>query len=272
MSRSRDDGRATGDKAEDPPGLLRALVARALGDEAAANATIALALRGAGRKELPKRRDHFLAFVERHLHGELRKKLGPKISSTLMDNLATGLADRYPTKPPSRRAPAAGDETAERPTVRAPHGDTLPPVAVPKARALARFEDDHRVTHVSGRRSVLVIDADRMARVDLSRALIRADCEVTVRDTCKGALSAAEGYDVIVTDVDGVNVEELIEAFVDDPPSCAVIAWTKAVNRAKSMFMAAGLEAFSVVHKEERPANVMAAVDALLRDRAGRSS
>ena len=228
---------------------------------------IAVALRGARRKGPPKRRDEFLAFVERHLLGELRRKLGSDVSSALMDDLAVGLADCYPTKPPSRPAPADDDETTERPTIRAPDGETQPPVAVPKERAPARIEDDDRVSHVSGRRSVLVIDADRMARVDLSRALIRADCEVTVRDTCKGALSSADNYDVIVTDVDGVAIDDLIEAFVDDPPSCAVIAWTKAVQRAKSMFVAAGLTSFSVVHKEERPANVVAAVDALLTDR-----
>jgi hypothetical protein len=254
------------DKPGDPSGLLRAVVAQALGDETAASSTIARALRGARRKELPTRRDAFLAFVERHLHGELRKKLGSDVSSALMDDLAVGLADCYPTKPPSGPAPARDDETIERPTIRAPDGETLPPVAVPKERAPARIQDDGRVSYVPGRRSVLVIDADRMARVDLSRALIRADCEVTVRDTCKGALSAADSYDVIVTDVDGVAVDELIEAFVDDPPSAAVIAWT--VKRATSMFMAAGLTSFSVVHKEERPANVVAAVDALLSDRA----
>jgi hypothetical protein len=249
----------------DPRGLLSALVAQALGDETDANLAIALALRGARRKGLPKGRDEFLAFVERHLLGELRKKLGSDVSSALMDDLAVGLADCFPTKPPSQPVPATDDETIERPTIRAPDAETLPPVAIPKERAAARIEDDDRVSHVSGRRSVLVIDADRTARADLSRALIRADCEVTARDTCKGALSAADKYDVIVTDVDGVAIDELIEAFVDDPPACAVIAWTKTVNRATSMFMAAGLGSFSVVHKEERPANVVAAVDALLR-------
>jgi hypothetical protein len=256
----RDDRSTPGDPRE----VLRRLVALALGDETSANLTIAVALRVARRKTLPRGRHELLAFVERHLHGELRDQLGPRLAAAVLDDLAAALDER----PMSEPAPDMdeGAERHERATMRAP--DAVPPVAAKPVRQAVRIEDDARSTATSARRAVLVIDADRIARVDLSRALIRADCEVTVRDSCSGAMRGADGYDVIVTDIDGVAIDELIEAFVENTPSCAVIAWTKRVDRARAMFRAAGLDTFSVVPKESRPDAVVAAVDGLLKKRA----
>ena len=62
------------------------------------------------------------------------------VSSALMDELAIGLADCYPTKPPSRPSPGPHHPVTNRPTIRAPEGETLPPVAFPRERAPARID------------------------------------------------------------------------------------------------------------------------------------
>jgi hypothetical protein len=250
--------------------LLMGFLAQALGDETEAKLAVAVGLRAAGRQELPVLSSELLAFVERHLHAELRERIGGPLAAAMMDDLEAALAHASPTSPPP---PSAGEEGegVERPTVRAPETDVPPAAVVPSitpARLPSRVDEDQGALQAAGGRAVLVIDADRMARVDLCRALIHAACDVTVRDTCAGVVTGADQFDVIVADIEGVAIEELIDAFASDPPDCAVIAWTKAVDRAEAMFRAAGLDSFSVVAKAARPDSVVAAVDQLLVERA----
>jgi CheY-like chemotaxis protein len=128
-------------------------------------------------------------------------------------------------------------------------------------------EGDARLTGGSIQRSVLLIDCDRIARAQLSRGLARAGCEITVRDSCAGIAKGADEFDVIVTEVVGVAIEELYEAFAGRPLRCAIIAWTAGIDGARTKLRAAGLDGVSVVLKESRPDALVAAVLAQLAER-----
>jgi hypothetical protein len=140
---------------------------------------------------------------------------------------------------------------------------TAPPAAPPPLPPSPPAANSRPVAR-TGRRSVLVIDCDRLARADMSRALARAGCEITVRDSCAGIATGTEEFDVIVTEVVGVAIEELIEAVETNPPSCGIIAWTSEVEGARNMLQSAGLDSIPVVPKEPRPTALVAAVRAQL--------
>jgi CheY-like chemotaxis protein len=163
-----------------------------------------------------------------------------------------------PPPPPPISRPAPPPAPVSRPA--APPAPISRPAAppAPKARPAAR----------SGRRSVLVIDGDRLARADTSRALARAGCEITVRDSCAGIATGTAEFDVIVTEVVGVAIEALIKALEQSPLSCGIIAWTSEVEGARRMLQSAGLDSIPVVPKEPRPTALVAAVRAQLGEDA----
>jgi hypothetical protein len=105
-----------------------------------------------------------------------------------------------------------------------------------------------------------------MTRADVARALARAGCEITVRDSCAGIGRAIGEFDLIVTEVVDVAIEELVETFVKTAPPCSLIAWTTGIDSARSMLDAAGLPSASVVFKESRPEALVAAVRASIGD------
>jgi CheY-like chemotaxis protein len=276
-----------GSAVETPPEILRRELARALGGEGEAALAIDVMLAEAGSTTMPGGNQELLAFVERHLLAELRAHLGQAKSDALMDVLAAELArGAVPAGPPSkdsdRRRTVRPPTDHQRQTVRPPTGDhpsgagrrtkRPPPAEEKPARGRtvpsgSAGERDARLAAGSIQRSVLVIDRDRVARADVSRALARAGCEITVRDSCAGIANAAHEFDVIVTEVVGVDIEELCEAFAGHPPPCAIIAWTAGIDGARTTLRGAGLGGVSVVRKESRPDALVAAVRAHLAER-----
>ena len=124
--------------------------------------------------------------------------------------------------------------------------------------------DDPRLPQ---RRAVLLIDADKGARVNIVRALARANCEVTVRDSCADLAVAIDGFDVIVNEVVGVAIEELVNLYGKRPrPDASIVVWTAGVEGARTLLDAAGLKDVSVLQKGHRADGLVAAVQSCLDD------
>ncbi len=90
-----------------------------------------------------------------------------------------------------------------------------------------------------------------------------------VRDSCSDIAASADEFDVIVTEVVSVGVEELLTTFSQRPPKCALIVWTPGAESAKAMFQAAGIRGVAFVRKESRPDGLVGAVRASLGDLPG---
>jgi DNA-binding response OmpR family regulator len=119
---------------------------------------------------------------------------------------------------------------------------------------------------------LLLIARDRETRADLSRALARTGCEVVVRDSCANVASGADDFDVIVTEVVGVGIEQLLEAFARKPPAAQIIASATRVEATRRMFQSTGLGSVSVILKASRPDTLVAAVRAQLDTQKGRAA
>jgi CheY-like chemotaxis protein len=244
----------------DPRGVLRTILARALGAAGRAELVLAAVLGAAKTKELPVHGDQLLALLERHLHAELRGQVGEAAAHTIMDELSSALVERV-------SAESVRGENIEH------HSTTRPPPAMeegPVTKDLVRPEipPAPRPVRVPGR-AVLVIDRDRMARANVSRALAREGCEITVRDSCAGIDEGAGEFDVIVTEIVDVGIEELIKTFGRGRAPCPVIAWTASVDAAQVMFHSAGIPEASVVMKEARADALVAAIRKNLGETTG---
>jgi CheY-like chemotaxis protein len=267
----------------DPHGALRRILARALGGEARAALVLAAVVRATGWGELPAQGDELLALLERHLHVELRGRLGSAEAQAVMDEIASTLVARV--------AKERGPEVVERRTtippgvekgllkktaIPPPLGDAPPPVNTMRPPAVEQPPSKStrrppapslqpRRARTTDRRSVLVIDRDVLARANVSRALAREGCAVTARDSCAGISGGGlDDYDVVVTEVANVEIDELIEAMAQSTSACVLVAWTSSAPAARALFGAAGVSDAAVIEKGPRPDELVAAVRASL--------
>jgi len=232
----------------DPREIVRRVLLRSLA-EAQAELAITMALAAAGRRDLPSQRDELLALIERYLLSELIGHLGNEQANKLMDELAAALAEKTAHE---EAAAEVHPLTTKPPPELKSRVSTLRPSVVPES-------DMPRPTRAD-RRSVLVIDKDRTARAGICRALVQAGCEVTARESCVDIARAIHEFDVIVTEVLGVAVEELLTTFAQRPPKCGIVGWTTETETARAMFNAAGLRGVPIVSKESRPDTLVATV------------
>jgi len=243
----------------DPREILRNVLLRSLAEDQAELA-ITMALGAAGRRELPAQRDELLALIERHLLAELIDHLGREEANALMDQLSAALAAET-TAESTPVAPLFRPKTTQPPPEMKSHVPTLRP-------SLSPASDLQRPPAVN-RRSVLLIDADRAARARVARALENVGCQVVVRDSCAEVASTVQDFDVLVTDILGVALDELLTSFAQRPPPCAIIAWTDDVDTARALFGASGLHRVLILRRDARGEALVDAVCASLGDLKG---
>jgi hypothetical protein len=247
--------------------VLVGVLSKAIGDDAEAKLSLAVALGAAGRTELPPEPVELFAFVERHLLPQLRTRVGATLASSIVDDLEAALSRALYDRPAERTARAEEAATEERPTRRAPAMETAANAvpAISGVRVPVGLYGAGKERPASSR-SVLVIDADRIRRVELCRALVLASWDVTVRETCPDAGEDLGEFDLIVTEVVGVGLEGWMDTLASEPPGCAILAWTEHVDRARSMLLAAGVDRFEVVAKSARVDAVVEAADRFQED------
>ena len=111
------------------------------------------------------------------------------------------------------------------------------------------------------RPAVALVDGDRFGRSSLARALVQAQCDVTVLDCVADLVKILEGtdpLDVLVTDVDDNEIDGVLEAMGRFRPEVPVLVWTKSARAvAEHVLMTASVETYDVVARNARTADVI---------------
>jgi DNA-binding response OmpR family regulator len=261
---------------------LADVTARALAAEERANVEASRASQATAAEQALAAKHQELLEIER-IRAELELRLDREIAARREDQqvavaalrvaeerIASLVAQAPPV--PSRRSMPAPDSQIV--PSRSPSSSDLferrssgpPPVkSGPRTvRPLASFEGDRDDTRLPGCRAMLLIDGDKASRVNTARALARASWEVTVRDSCAGIADVIGTFDIIVTEVAGVGVDELLGAFREHGHACAIVVWTLAVDSARALFREAGIARVTILQKAYRTDDLVAAVQAHL--------
>jgi hypothetical protein len=110
---------------------------------------------------------------------------------------------------------------------------------------------------------VLFIDGDKVARVNVVRALARASCEVTVRDSCAEAEADLCSHYAVVADIARVGIDELFRT-CRDRRARPIFVWADDLTAAKKLFEDAGITPAGMFQKGPRAEGLVAAVCAEL--------
>jgi CheY-like chemotaxis protein len=202
-----------------------------------ARAAVAQALALAGREELPTSGSELVAFVRAHLLESLTEQVGPRLTMALLDDLAGQLDPTTVPPPPDSQAPPS---SVPRPVARI----AMHPVSAPRVRGL--------------RLGVLLVDADRVGRTTLARALLRADSNVTLVDTVADLVAV-------------INADEVVDALLLDiahPAAQAIVEVARGgdVARTRAFLTQLGVAKLDV-RSRDAPAEEL--IDALKRTTAG---
>jgi hypothetical protein len=181
---------------------LLSLLQMACGSPGAALDLLEQALVRAGRDELPASTSELVAFVRAHLLGPLSEEIGPRLTMALVDDLVEELGEpisvpALPTVPPA---------SVSRPLTSHVKRSTLPATAP---------------------LGVALVDADRLGRTVLARALVRERWVVTVIDSERDVPSALEGgtaIDVAMVDTSHPAFMAIVQSLARAVPELPVVA------------------------------------------------
>jgi hypothetical protein len=213
-----------------------------------ARAAVAEALARAGREELPASGSELVAFVRAHLLASLTEHVGPRLTMALLDDLAGQLDPSAIPRPPDSEAPPSSNP---RPVARI----AMHPGSAPRVRGLQL--------------GVLLVDADRVGRTTLARALLRAQSNVTLVDRVDdlvAVINADEVIDVMLLDAAHPAAQAIVEVLARSRPEAAVVARSGDVGRTRAWLAQLGVAKFDV-RSREAPAEEL--IDALRRTAAG---
>lgn len=227
---------------------LASLLELAYGGVDDAKAAVAQALALAGREELPTSGSELVAFVRAHLLESLTEQIGPRLTIALLDDLAAQL-DPIVIPPPADSEPPPS--SVPRPVARI----AMHPGSAPRVRGMQL--------------GVLLVDADRVGRTTLARALLRAQSNVTLIDTVAdlvAVINADEVVDVMLLDAAHPAATAIVELLVKNRPDAAVVARGGDLGRTRAFLTKLGVTKLDV-RSREAPAEEL--IDALKRTAAG---
>jgi hypothetical protein len=219
---------------------LVSLLEMAFGSMEPVGAIVAQALIVAGREELPPTPGELVAFVRAHLLTPLSDHIGPRLTMALVDDL---IAQVDPS------AAHVADPS-------------IPPSSMPRPVRAALRE---RSGPAPVRRGVLLVDADRVGRTAVARALLRASWEVTVVDSpedLEAALGSGDRIDVVLVDATHPRAQAVVEAVAGVRPDVAVVARSGDAIRTRAVLAGLGVTRLEV-RSREAPAEEL--VDAVRR-------
>jgi hypothetical protein len=230
--------------------LVMSLLATAYGSNELAAAALARALAHARRATVPEAVTDLVDFTRGYLLEILRVDVGPALALALVEDLLARLLEMGaapPSEPP---------ESMQRPVARI----TLRPSSKPPAT----------------RRSVLLVDPDRIRRSTLARALLRAQWGVTVADTVEQLVDTLHGalFDVAIVDLLSPWTASVVDALAASCPNLRVLGRGAKGDVAASLFRGAGLR-LDVRPRDATPEELLAALrrpfEGPLNGRSGRS-
>jgi hypothetical protein len=241
---------------QDPQtGVQRTLVSlleMAFGDVHSAHTAVASALVVAGRDELPREPAEMVAFVRAHMLTSLSDQIGPRLTMALVDDLLLRLdlpASVVVDEPPPSSVPRPIARIAAR-AASSGSSPTIPSSRVRKATL-----------------GIILVDADRVGRTAVARALLRAHWDVTVvesTDELQSLVDVGEPVDVALVDAAHPAAPALLEAIAQRHPEMVVVARSADAIRTRAHLTELGLERFDV-RSREAPAEEL--IDAIKRAR-----
>jgi CheY-like chemotaxis protein len=218
---------------------LVSLLELAYGSAAPAHAAVDRALALAARQELPPTGPELVTFARAYLMAALSDDIGPRLTVALIDDLVAQLD-------PSSASPQ----------------ESVPPASMPRpvARGTRSASSSQvRATPVS----VLLVDADPIARTTLARAILRAQLQVTVVESVadlRAALRAGEAVDVAVIDAQHPAAHSIVEELVHARPASAVLVRSGDPERTRAVYGLVGVRRFDVHARDVSPDDVVAAI------------
>ncbi|HEY6458569.1 MAG TPA: hypothetical protein VIY73_00415 [Polyangiaceae bacterium] len=263
MSLNRKPGAVaeTAGGSQDPQtGVQRTLVSlleMAFGDVHTAHTAVASALVVAGRDELPREPAEMVAFVRAHLLTPLSDQIGPRLTMALVDDLLVRLdlpSSAIVEEPPPSSVPRPIARIAARAAASTSASSGSSP-AIPSSRV-------RKATL-----GVVLVDADRVGRTGVARALLRAHWDVTVVESTeelRSLLDVGEPVDVALVDAAHPSAPALFEAIGRAHPGIVVVARSADAIRTRAHLTELGVERFDV-RSREAPAEEL--IDAIKRAR-----
>jgi CheY-like chemotaxis protein len=215
---------------------LSKLLESAYGDADDARSAIERALQRSNRAEFPATVADILTFVRTGLLPVLSDDLGPRLTMTVLEDFI------------------AVHEV--RSSVRAKES-TEPPVPVGRMQPRPRSS-----TRAHGPR-VLLVDADRIGRLALARALVRETCQVSVVDSLDELGQVVRsGDDIHVAILDGRHPARLLlmDMIVDRFPDVSLVVRTTGEAATRALVQGLGVARFEVLASDAPPEVVIAAV------------
>jgi hypothetical protein len=282
---------------------LARILRTAYGDEARAVACVQRALDACGEPTLPNDADALLELVKVYLAPSMQVEVGRHLVNAMLDDLEAEIEHLKTGQDPysssriavSTRMPPPGSpaESADAPSavhaVREPSLTDLVAIdSLPRELGLDRPSDpfgDHlrsewdepdpssaeQQTGVqrrsSLRLSIVLVDGDRFGRASLARALVQGLCDVTVVEI-EDAVSVVESdepIDIVITDIDGIDVEPMLHALRRVRPRVPVLVWTKSARAvADHVARTCNLARFDHISKVARSAEILLKAHALV--------
>jgi hypothetical protein len=201
---------------------LLALLDMAYGSREGARGAADRALAVAGHDALPDESGDLLVFVLGPLRSVLSAEIGPRLARALVEDFTARLDDQ---------------PESERPRL----GSSAPPQSMP--RAVARVSLRARSSQPAPpERIVLLVDADRVGRASLARALVRARWSVRVVESVEDALDAVRESVPHAVFVDSAHASavEMVAAVAGAAPRALIVVRGPDGARARACLSAAG--------------------------------
>ncbi|HEY8088185.1 MAG TPA: hypothetical protein VIF09_10080 [Polyangiaceae bacterium] len=219
---------------------LLTLLESAYGSAEDASAALGRALLSSARTELPSTIPELIAFVRTDLLPVLSGELGPRLTMALLDDFI--VQHETPSGIRGRGPVSSGPQLVGRLALR--------------SRAFSEGRP----------RRVLLVDADRIGRPVLARALLRASCQVTVVDSLEelGQI-ARSGEDIDVAIVDAQHPARLLvlEVIVDSFPGVSLVVRSAGEAATRALLHALGAVRFEVRSRDASTEELIAAVIAV---------
>jgi ActR/RegA family two-component response regulator len=216
--------------------ILNALLEAAYGSTEDARAAVDRALQHSNRAEFPATVAEILVFVRTGLLPVLSEDLGPRLTMTVVEDFVTAHEIRSGVRKKESAAP----------------------------KPVIRME-----VHTRDRRlRVLLVDADRIGRLALARALVREDCHVTVVDSVEElgqVVRSDEEVDVALFDGKHAAKLLLMEVIVERFPGVSLVVRSAGEAATCAVIHALGVARFEVLAGDVSADGLVAAVRRVAR-------
>jgi hypothetical protein len=223
--------------------VLQSLLDMAYGSRGAATAALERAMAVASIAALPDAPADVLVFVLGPLYTVLGAEIGPGLAKALVEDFT------------SRIEPTPGGELPRL-------GSSKPPASVPRAVARVSLRSRSSPPPAPERR-VLLVDADRVGRAALARALMRERWGVRVVESLEDLADALgeAAHDALIVDVGHESSADMVHVFASAMPGAVLFLRGPEGDKTRSLRAAAGARRVEVCARHAPAEELIGALD-----------